>query len=219
MFLNLYRSILENEYWCELFHFHSVRKFRNVLKTRRWISWELWAPFSGILPDFSIVFSSNKSSIRRLVPTVYCFQTSLRSHTLRVQTTEMFSNQVKFILTQALWSRCSINALGDVRSDGSLHGRGVGALGVEVAHPEGRQLLPREPGAPGLRLSCQMGMIIFIKHQMAQEMAILCIKSMLVGQYVIGSCSSHPACILAHFNAGHPGNVPNLVLQRSRWRN
>ena len=112
----------------------------------------------GILPDFSIVFSSNKSSIRRLVPTFYCFQTSLRSPTLRVVTTEMFSNQVKFILTQALWSRCSINALGDVRSDGSLHGRGVGALGVEVAHPEGRQLLPREPGAPRLRLSCQIWM-------------------------------------------------------------
>ena len=127
-----------------------MRKFRNVLKTRRWISWELWAPLSGILPDFSIVFSSNKSSIRRLVPTFDCF--------LRVATTEMFSNQVKFILTQALWSRCSINALGDVRSDGSLHGRGVGALGVEVAHPEGRQLLPREPGAPGLRLSCQIWM-------------------------------------------------------------
>ena len=44
-------------------------------------------------------------------------------------------------------------ALCYVSSDGLLGGGSKGAGGVEVAHPEGGHLLPREPGAPGLGLS------------------------------------------------------------------
>ena len=54
-------------------------------------------------------------------------------------------------------------ALCYVSSDGLLGGGSKGAGGVEVAHPEGGHLLPREPSAPGLGLSNRIVLSLFIR--------------------------------------------------------
>ena len=104
-------------------------------------------------------------------------------------------------------------ALCYVSSDGLLGGGSKGAGGVEVAHPEGGHLLPREPSAPGLGLSNRIVLSLFIR---SSQVLLNSLQLFYMRKWSVQNANPYPAGILADLDAGHPGDVPNLVLLRSR---